>query len=142
MWRAALSQADADGVMHFPGSHPEAAAFLLEEKQRPRSPSTRSRSTAAVRPISHAYSGSAAAAGGVECVANSQHCRRPGPLVVGAPRSGRDGGIGRVIAWSDPGAARGLSARQAPASSAIGKKKSCWPSDLVLGDGRLALVGD
>ncbi|MEZ5864132.1 MAG: cyclase family protein [Geminicoccaceae bacterium] len=93
--------ADTDGVMHFPGFHPEAAAFLLEEAlvlgiAVDTLSLDRGRST----DFATHYTWLGAGRWGVECVANLAALPPTGStLVVGAPRiQGATGGIGRIMA--------------------------------------------
>ncbi len=93
--------ADADGVMHFPGFHPEAAAFLLEEAEiLGIAVDTLSLDRGSSTDFATHYAWLGAGRWGVECVANLAALPPTGAtLVVGAPKiQGVTGGIGRVLA--------------------------------------------
>lgn len=92
--------ADADGVMHFPGFHPEAAALLLERNVNAIAVDTLSLDYGASTDFSTHYSWLPANRWGMECVANLSQLPPTGAIMVaGGPKiAGATGGPSRVIA--------------------------------------------
>jgi kynurenine formamidase len=93
--------ADAEGVMHFPGFHPEAAQMLLEETDLVGIVvDTLSLDHGASKDFATHYAWLPAGRWGLECVANLDRLPATGAtLVVGAPKfRGGTGGPSRVLA--------------------------------------------
>jgi kynurenine formamidase len=93
--------ADADGVMHFPGFHPEATRMLLEETDLVGIVvDTLSLDHGASADFATHYAWLPAGRWGLECVANLDRLPASGAtLVVGAPKfRGGTGGQSRVLA--------------------------------------------
>ncbi len=93
--------ADADGVMHFPGFHPEAAQMLLDETDTAGiAVDTLSLDHGASRDFATHYLWLPAGRWGLECVANLDRLPASGAtLVVGAPKfAGGTGGPSRLFA--------------------------------------------
>ena len=93
--------ADAEGVMHFPGFHPEAAALLMEEADVVGiAVDTLSLDHGASADFATHYAWLPTNRWGLECIANLGDLPATGAtLVVGAPKiSGATGGPSRVMA--------------------------------------------
>ncbi len=92
--------ADADGVMHFPGFHPEAASFLLERNVNGIAVDTLSLDYGMSADFSTHYTWLPANRWGMECVANLGQLPVTGAIIVaGGPKiAGATGGPSRVIA--------------------------------------------
>lgn len=92
--------ADANGVMHFPGFHPEAALFLLERNVNGIAVDTLSLDYGPSADFSTHYTWLPANRWGMECVANLSQLPAVGATIVaGGPKiQGATGGPSRVIA--------------------------------------------
>ena len=92
--------ADADGVLHFPGFHPDAASMLLETQAAAIAVDTLSLDHGPSADFATHYAWLGAGRYGIECVAGLDRLPASGAtLVVGAPKHrGGSGGPARLIA--------------------------------------------
>jgi kynurenine formamidase len=92
---------DAQGVLHFPGFHPEATDWLMQERRvRGMAVDTLSLDFGASKDFKTHYAWLPSGRWGLECVANLDRVpARGATLVVGAPKiRGATGGPTRVLA--------------------------------------------